>query len=65
MGDQSESFCSLDEKDVKPMPNPVEGVSFQQSFLDFLILLARCKFAAQFQRRGSSVTDEGGGQGMG
>ncbi len=47
------------------MPNPVEGVSFQQSFLDFLILLARCKFAAQFQRRGSSVTDEGGGQGMG
>jgi 2-polyprenyl-3-methyl-5-hydroxy-6-metoxy-1,4-benzoquinol methylase len=47
------------------MLNPVEGISYQESPLDFFILLARYKFAARFLKKNMSVVDAGCGQGFG
>lgn len=50
---------------LKPMLNAVEGISFQESPLDFFILLARYKFAARLLDRSDSVLDAGCGHGLG
>jgi 2-polyprenyl-3-methyl-5-hydroxy-6-metoxy-1,4-benzoquinol methylase len=65
MGDQSKLFRGADGSDVKLMLNPAEGISFQESPLDFFILMARYKFAARFLRKDTSVIDAGCGQGIG
>lgn len=51
--------------EVKPMLTSVEGISFQESPLDFFILLARYKFAARFIRKTETVIDVGCGKGLG
>jgi 2-polyprenyl-3-methyl-5-hydroxy-6-metoxy-1,4-benzoquinol methylase len=45
--------------------SPVEGPTFRANPLDFLILLARYKFAARLLRPGDEVLDAGCGHGIG
>ena len=50
---------------IKEMVNSVEGISFQESPLDFFILLARYKFAARILDGNDTVLDAGCGHGLG
>ncbi|KAB8036825.1 methyltransferase domain-containing protein [Silvanigrella paludirubra] len=54
-----------DKGTIKPMLSTLEGISFQESPLDFFILLARYKFAARFIKKNHSVLDAGCGHGNG
>lgn len=51
--------------EVKAMLTDLEGISFQESPLDFFILLARYKFAARFIKKDHEVLDAGCGHGNG
>jgi 2-polyprenyl-3-methyl-5-hydroxy-6-metoxy-1,4-benzoquinol methylase len=50
---------------IKPMLKDVEGISFDESPLDFFILLARYKFAGRLIDRTANVLDAGCGHGLG
>ncbi len=58
-------FRDASGSNVKPMLNEVEGISFNESPLDFFILLARYKFAARFIKKNHRVLDIGCGHGHG
>lgn len=50
---------------LKPLLGSFEGITYQESPLDFFILLARYKFAARLIDRTDSVLDAGCGHGLG
>ncbi len=53
------------EGNIKSLLNEAEGISFQESPLDFFILLARYKFAAKLLKKTDTVADIGCGHGLG
>lgn len=48
-----------DKGEIKDMLSIMEGISFQESPLDFFILLASYKFVARFMKKTESVLDAG------
>ncbi len=62
---QHQKLFRTSDGEIKEMLSHLEGISFQESPLDFFILLARYKFAARLIKKNMSVLDAGCGQGSG